>query len=79
MNKKSLIIIAICGILVSTLIFGAFSLGNSTGYNRGYTLGYEQGKASNTGTSLRAYQNGNETGYLQGYQAGLQATNNGTG
>jgi hypothetical protein len=68
MNRKSLIVIAICGVLVSTMIFGAYQLGYSNSTKINYQKGFNDGLKFGSGqASGNLYQNG----YQSGYQAGL--------
>jgi hypothetical protein len=57
MNKKTLIAIVMCGIIVSTLIFGAYEFGAQTqykeGYKEGHDVGYNQGYASGVSQGSR--------------------------
>jgi len=42
MDKKSLVTVMVCGVLVA-MIFGAFLLGSTISYQKGYQKGYDLG------------------------------------
>jgi hypothetical protein len=88
MNKKSLIFIIICGILVSTMIFGSYKLGaNSTDFAstsksiEDYQRGFFDGQNSTIAQQKLGNDMSYTAGYKNGYQAGLKAheIQNGTG
>jgi hypothetical protein len=78
MNKKSLFVIAVLGVLVATTIIGAYQLGYSTSTKINYQKGFNEGlNFSSSQSNQGLYQNG----YQNGYQAGLNFSRivNGTG
>ena len=81
MDKKSLIAIAVCGILISVLLFVVYHVASTNSYVAGFTDGSKAGflngqqgsSLANQAQYYNGYKTGNETGYAQGYQDGYQA------
>jgi hypothetical protein len=78
--NKSLVIVAICGILVASLIFGAYKFGSMSGEQLGYNKAQNASANVGHGQYMFGFTQGNTTGYTAGYEAGyndgLQDGNN---
>jgi len=67
MDKKSLVTVMICGVLVA-MIFGAYLLGSNINYAKGYNDGVSHGISIG---ALSGRHTLYDNGYKAGYQAGL--------
>lgn len=79
MERNSLIAIAVCGVLVSVMIFSAYYIGSkssyATGFYEGNKTGYTTGPEYHMLNYELGYIDGNQSGYQIGYNAALKALN----
>lgn len=80
MDRRTIIAICFCAIVVTVSIFISYQIGYNSAESKAYKLGYVNGQVVGSGGAVaRQIQAANETGWWQGYNAGLNARSNGTG